>query len=267
MEGGHAIENSLGALRAYYDLGVRYMTLTHNVHTDWADCAALPPVHNGLTPFGEEVVHEMNRLGMLVDLSHVSPDTMRSALRVSKAPVIFSHSSARAMTDVPRNVPDDVLRELQKNGGIVMVTFVAAFVDPAVAAISEPASRELRERQKAAKTDAERDQLEAEIMGKLKFPPVSIQRVADHIEHIRDVAGVDSIGLGGDFDGNDHWPEELKDVGDYPSLFAELIRRGWTDRDLKKLAGENLLRAFSRAEAVAAELQRTTQPSTVQFHN
>ena len=267
MEGGHVIENSLGALRAYYDLGARYMTLTHNVHTDWADCAALPPVHNGLTPFGEEVVHEMNRLGMLVDLSHVSADTMRSALRVSKAPVIFSHSSARALTDVPRNVPDDVLREMPKNGGIVMVTFVAGFVDPATAAIGEPASREIRERSKTAKTDAERDAIEKEVLAKVQFPKVSIDRVADHIEHVRDVAGIDHVGLGGDFDGNDRWPEGLQDVADYPNLFAVLIRRGWNDRDLKKLAGENLLRVLSRAEAVAAELQKTTQPSTVQFHN
>jgi membrane dipeptidase len=266
MEGGHAIENSLGALRAYYDLGARYMTLTHNVHTDWADCAALPPVHNGLTPFGEEVVREMNRLGMLVDLSHVSPDTMRSALRVSKAPVMFSHSSARALTDVPRNVPDDVLLELKKNGGVVMVTFVAGFIDTATAQAAEPAFRELRERSKAAKTDAERDALETEILGKVQYPKVPIDRVADHIEHIRDVAGVDHIGLGGDFDGNEHWPEGLQDVADYPNLFAVLIRRGWNDADLKKLAGENILHAFSKAEAVAAELQKTTQPSTMQFH-
>jgi membrane dipeptidase len=265
MEGGHVIENSLGALRAYYDLGARYMTLTHNVHTDWADCAALPPVHNGLTSFGEEVVHEMNRLGMLVDLSHVSADTMRDALRVSKAPVIFSHSSARAVTDVPRNVPDDVLREVKKNGGVVMVTFVAGFVDPATAAVAEPAFREFRERSKAAKTDAERDAIEKEILGKVQWPKVSIDRVADHIEHVRDVAGIESVGLGGDFDGNDRWPEGLQDVADYPNLFAVLIRRGWKDADLKKLAGENLLRAFSRAEAVAAELQKTTAPSVVQF--
>jgi len=265
MEGGHVIENSLGALRAYYDLGARYMTLTHNVHTDWADCAALPPLHNGLTPFGEEVVHEMNRLGMLVDLSHVSTDTMRSALRVSKAPVIFSHSSARAITDVPRNVPDDVLVQVKKNGGIVMVTFVTAFDDAATAAIIEPAFRKMRERLRAATTDAERERIEDETTSQLKLPPVSLDRVAEHIEHVRDVAGIESVGLGGDFDGNDAWPDGLQDVGDYPNLFGLLIRRGWSDADLKKLAGENLLRVLSRAETVAKELQKTTAPSTVRF--
>lgn len=255
MEGGHAIENSLGALRAYYDLGVRYMTLTHNVNLDWADSQAMPPAHGGLTPFGEQVVLEMNKLGMLVDLSHTADATMDDALRVSKAPVIFSHSSARAICDVPRNVPDNILQRLKTNGGVVMVTFVAGFIDPAVAAIQLPAMTEITKRS-AGKSEAERAKIEEEVLGKLQMPKTSIAKVADHIEHIRDVAGVEHIGLGGDFDGNDQWPEGLSDVSMYPNLFAELIRRGWSDQDLKLVAGENLLRAMSRAEAVSRQLSR-----------
>lgn len=255
MEGGHAIENSLGALRAYYDLGVRYMTLTHNVHLDWADSQAFPPVHDGLTPFGEQVVLEMNKLGMLVDLSHTADVTMDDALRVSKAPVIFSHSSARAICDVPRNVPDTILKRLKTNGGVVMVTFVAGFIDPAVAAIQLPAMTEITKRS-AGKSEAEREKIEDEILGKMQVPKVSIAKVADHIEHIRDVAGVEHIGLGGDFDGNSLWPEGLSDVSMYPNLFAELIRRGWSDEDLKLVAGENLLRVMAQAEAVSRQLSK-----------
>lgn len=255
MEGGHAIENSLGALRAYYDLGVRYMTLTHNVNLDWADSQAKPPEHGGLTPFGEQVVLEMNKLGMLVDLSHTSDGTMDDALRVSQAPVIFSHSSARALCDVKRNVPDDILRRLKTNGGVVMVTFVAGFIDPAVAAVQLPAMEEIT-RRSAGKSDAERTQIEEEVLGKLKVPKTSLAKVADHIEHIRDVAGVEHIGLGGDFDGNSEWPEGLSDVSMYPNLFAELIRRGWSDNDLKLVAGENLLRAMEQAEAVSKRLSK-----------
>jgi membrane dipeptidase len=253
MEGGHAIENSLGALRAYYDLGVRYMTLTHNVHTEWADTAALPPVHGGLTPFGEQVVLEMNRLGMLVDLSHVSDGTMDDALRVSKAPVIFSHSSARALCNVPRNVPDDILRRLKQNGGVIMVTFVAGFIDPAISAVQMPAIQEIN-RRAANKSPEERDRIEHEVMSKLKVPTTTIAKVADHIEHIRRVAGVEHVGIGGDFDGNSLWPEGLSDVSMYPNLFAELMRRGWTDKELTLLAGENVLRAMSKAEEVARSM-------------
>jgi membrane dipeptidase len=255
MEGGHAIEDSLGALRAYYDLGVRYMTLTHNVNTSWADSQAVPAEHGGLTPFGEQVVLEMNKLGMLVDLSHTADATMDDALRVAQAPVIFSHSSARAICNVPRNVPDDILKRLKGNGGVVMVTFVAGFIDPAVAAIQLPAMAEITSRA-TGKTPEEREKIEEEVLGKIKMPPTSIAKVADHIEHIRDVAGVEHIGLGGDFDGNSQWPEGLSDVSMYPNLFAELIRRGWSDNDLKLLAGENLLRAMERAEAVSRRLSR-----------
>ena len=242
-------------LRAYYDLGVRYMTLTHNVHTSWADSQALPPVHGGLTPFGEQVVLEMNKLGMLVDLSHTSDGTMDDALRVSQAPVIFSHSSARAICDVPRNVPDDILKRLKPNGGVVMVTFVAGFIDPAVAAVQVPAMAEIN-RRAAGKSIEEREKIEEEVLGKTQVPKISIAKVADHIEHIRDVAGIEHVGLGGDFDGNSMWPEGLSDVSMYPNLFAELIRRGWSDGDLKLLAGENLLRAMERAEAVSRRLSR-----------
>ncbi|MFC4307731.1 dipeptidase [Steroidobacter flavus] len=255
MEGGHAIENSLGALRAYYDLGVRYMTLTHNVNLDWADSAAKPPEHGGLTKFGEEVVLEMNKIGMLVDLAHVSDATMDDALRVSKAPVIFSHSSARALCDVPRNVPDTILKRLPANGGVVMVTFVAGFIDPEVAKLQVPAMAEIGRRSQG-KSVEEAEKISDEVMGKLKLPKTSIAKVADHIEHIRKVAGVKHIGLGGDFDGNSDWPVGLEDVSSYPNLFAELIRRGWSDEDLTLLAGENVLRALAQAETVSRQLSK-----------
>jgi membrane dipeptidase len=262
IEGGHAIENSLGALRAYYDLGVRYMTLTHNTHTDWADSASQVPVrHGGLTPFGEQVVREMNRLGMLVDLSHTSQDTMADALRVSAAPVIFSHSSARALCDVPRNVPDSILQQLPANGGVVMVAFVAGFVDPAVAKVTLPKMMEFNLRARDLPDEAARGRLYDEIFGKLAVPKTSVAKVADHIDYIRKVAGVAHVGIGADFDGNDQWPEGLTDVSMYPNLFAELIRRGWSDEDLTRLAGGNLLRALERAEAVARDLQKSTPAS------
>ena len=266
MEGGYGLENSIGALRAYYDLGVRYMALTHNSHLDWADAAApLQPRNNGLTPFGEEVVREMNRLGMLVDLSHSAPSTMAAALRVTEAPVIFSHSSARAVCDVPRNVPDDILRQLPANGGVVMVTFVSSFINCEVGKVLQPAMAEIGLRARAATTPEEAARIRAEGYAAIKLPPTSIAMVADHIEHIRNVAGIDHVGIGGDFDGNDWWPEGLDDVSTYPRLFAELIRRGWSDKDLKKLAGENVLRAWSRAEEVSARLRRERAPSTMVF--
>ena len=261
MEGGAGLENSLGALRAYYDLGVRYMTLTHNSHTDWAD-SAMPetPKFGGLSPFGEKIVGEMNRLGMLVDLSHTSADTMRDALDVSKAPVIFSHATARQLVDIPRNVPDDVIARLPANGGVLMVTFVAGFVSQDAADAMFPAMQEFYRKMNAAKTEEERRAVYA-TMQKVKLPPVTVKDVADHIEHVVKVAGIDNVGIGGDFDGNDDWPEGLSDVSMYPNLFAELIRRGWSDADLKKLAGENVLRAMAQAEKVARELQATTNPA------
>ncbi len=262
LEGGHAIENSLGALRAYYDLGVRYMTLTHNVTLDWADAAMDSAKHGGLTPFGEEVVREMNRLGMLVDLAHVSPATMSDALNVSQAPVIFSHSGARALVDVPRNVPDSILRRLPKNGGVVMVPFVPSFVSPELAAHEREAS-EVSERARAehpGDTTAQRAQLRA-WRDANPAPRATLSQVADQIEHIRDVAGIDHVGIGSDFDGITDVVVGLEDVSKFPALFAELARRGWSDEDLKKLAGENVLHAFARAEAVSARLRKERSPS------
>lgn len=259
IEGGYGLENSFGPLRAYYDLGVRYMTLTHNTHTDWAD-SAMPdtPKFNGLSPFGERVVREMNRVGMLVDLSHTSADTMRDAIAVSKAPVIFSHAAARALVDISRNVPDDVIAQLPANGGVLMVTFVAGFVSPEAAKILFPAMKAFYASASQAGSAEQRRALYEDFKAKLVLPAVTVSDVADHIDHVVSIAGVDHVGLGGDFDGNDLWPVGLSDVSMYPNLFAELIRRGWSDRNLEKLAGENVLRAMEQAERVARELQAST---------
>jgi membrane dipeptidase len=263
MEGGHVIENSLGALRAYYDLGARYMTLTHNVTLDWADAALDSVRHDGLTDFGREVVREMNRLGMLVDLSHVSPATMSDALDVTQAPVIFSHSSARALTEHPRNVPDSILQRLPKNGGVVMVTFVPAFVS------NEVAQYEKREEEESKRISAEvadtaevRRRMEAWTAANPR-PQATLAQVADHIEHIRKVAGVEHVGLGSDFDGITYVPVGLEDVSTFPRLLAELIRRGWSDDDLRKLAGRNLLRVLRATEQTAERLRKERQPSTM----
>ena len=261
VEGGHAIQGSLAALRLFHALGVRYMTLTHTATTDWADAATDFPRHRGLSEFGEEVVREMNRLGIFVDLSHTSPETMKDALRVSRAPVIFSHSSARALVDHPRNVPDDVLRLLPANGGVVMVTFVPGF--------TAPGSREWEARRDsvAERLRAELDD-PAEIARRLRAwseanpaPASSIAAIADHIDHIRRVAGIDHVGIGSDFDGISSTPVGLEDVSRFPYLFAELLRRGYSEEDVKKIAGLNLLRAMRRMEEVAAQLQRERPPS------
>jgi len=262
VEGGHAIENSLSALRTFYDLGVRYMTLTHTKTLDWADAAGDVDTHGGLTRFGEEVVREMNRLGMLVDLSHVTPATMEDALRVSEAPVIFSHSSARALCDHVRNVPDDVLKQLPKNGGVVMVTFVASFISDEYRKATEPLWAEVKKRSDGVTDADERQRIYKEVMSRAPKVKITIGQVADHIEHVRKVAGVDNIGLGGDYDGNDTWPEGLEDVSGYPRLFAELVRRGWSDADLAKLADQNVLRALRSAEATARRLQ-AARPASI----
>jgi membrane dipeptidase len=262
LEGGHAIENSLNLLRAYHALGARYMTLTHNVTLDWADAALDSARHHGLTPFGREVVREMNRLGMLVDLSHVSPGTMSSALDVSVAPVIFSHSAARALVDHPRNVPDSILARVPKNGGVVMVPFVTSFVSAAVyaddnqlAAITADATR-----RHPGDTAAVRAEI-ATWRAANPRPKATIADVANAIEHVRKIAGVDHVGIGSDFDGMDETVVGLEDVSTYPAVFAELARRGWSDADLRKLPGENVLRVLAQAEQVAKRLQRERPPS------
>jgi len=262
LEGGHVIENSLGALRAYHDLGARYMTLTHGKTLDWADSATDAARHGGLTRFGEEVVREMNRLGMLVDLSHVSEETMEDALRVSEAPVIFSHSSARAICNHPRNVPDAVLEKMKANGGVVMVTFVSAFVSDEFAKASAPLWKEYEERTRGLADPAERRRIGKEIGARMPRITVTIAQVADHVDQVRKVAGADHVGLGGDFDGNDSWPEGLSDVSGYPRLLAELARRGWSDQDLGKLASGNIVRVMRQAEAVARRLRKTREAST-----
>ena len=263
LEGGHAIENSLGALRVYYDLGARYMTLTHNVTLAWADAALDSATHGGLTPFGREVVHEMNRLGMMVDLSHVSPAVMSNVLDITESPVIFSHSSARALTDHKRNVPDSILRRLPKNGGVVMVTFVPGFVNTHFGAW-EAARDSVVTAAKAGGADsaAARTQVRAWMSANPR-PTTTISDVADHIEYVRKMAGADHIGIGSDFDGmGPVAPAGLEDVSKFPYLFAELIRRGWKDEDLKKLAGLNVLRVLRANEATAKRLQAERPPST-----
>jgi membrane dipeptidase len=251
-EGGHAIAGSLGVLRMLYALGVRYMTLTHNANVGWADSATDEPQAGGLTEAGRDVVREMQRIGMLVDLSHVSPDTMRDTLDVAGAPVIFSHSSARAVCDAPRNVPDDVLARLAANGGVCMVTFVPAFV-----------SQECADWMAGLKAEAARRGLDPRDLGKLfsikpeweqehPVPRATLTQVADHIDHVRRVAGAEHVGLGGDFDGTDDVTAGLEDVSTYPALFAELLRRGWTEADCAALAGGNVLRALRAAETYAA---------------
>jgi membrane dipeptidase len=263
IEGGHQINGSLAVLRQMYDAGARYMTLTHSTNTPWADSATDTPAHHGLTPFGVDVVKEMNRLGMLVDLSHVSPDTMRAALAASQAPVIFSHSSARALVDHPRNVPDDILRALAANGGVVMVNFAPPYVSAARNQWqADRAAEQTRfnsppfaglyigqpDRAKAAlaQWDAQHPR-----------PATTLAQVADHIEHIRRVAGIDHVGLGSDFDGIPDAPVGLEGVDRYPALLEELMRRGWNDADIAKLAGENLLRTMAAAEQVSLKLRDT----------
>jgi membrane dipeptidase len=262
LEGGHALENSLAALRAYRDLGAVYMTLTHNVTLDWADAANDSAKHGGLTEFGREVVREMNRLGMLVDLSHVSDGTMSDVLDVTAAPVIFSHSSARALTDVPRNVPDSILLRVRQNRGIVMVTFVPGFVSPEVAAHSRRRHEFELELVRRFPDDTAVRARELAQWDLANPPPrATLGQIADHIDYVRRVAGLEYVGIGSDFDGIEQVPIGLEDVATFPALFAELARRGWTERELRLLSGENVLRVMRRAEEVARRLQRERGPS------
>lgn len=255
MEGGHAIENSLGALRDFYRLGVRYMTLTHFNANDWADSATEPARHDGLTKFGVEVVREMNRLGMLVDLSHVSAGTMNDALDATEAPVIFSHSTALALTPSPRNVPDAVLARMRRNGGVVMVNFISQFTVQGEAHVKwqEAFARATG----ASLADTDYDEKLAKFTADHPEPRATLADVADHVEHVRDVAGIDHVGIGADYFGEPDWMAAgLEDVSRYPELFAELIRRGWSDANLEKLARGNVLRTLREAGKVAARLQK-----------
>ncbi len=264
VEGGHQTNNSIAVLRQFYELGARYLTLTNTSNTPWADSATDTPAQHGITKAGIDIIHEMNRLGMLVDLSHVSPETMRAAIATSEAPVIFSHSSARALADHPRNVPDDVLRLVAAGDGIVMVNFLTFYVSEARNQwFAERAGEQAREqsppyagvyvgqpdRAKAALADWDHEHPK---------PVVTLQQIADHIEHIRNIAGIDHVGLGSDFDGMPDTPVGLEGVDCHPALLVDLMRRGWTDGDIAKLAGENMLRVMSAAEQVGARIRSRT---------
>lgn len=263
VEGGHMMENSLAALRIFYELGARYMTLTHWDNIDWADSATDRVLHNGLTEFGKKTVREMNRLGMFVDLSHVSADTMRDAISVSRAPVLFSHSSAYAINPHPRNVPDDVLHRLPANGGVVHVNFIKEFISPQNPAYEERRTAALNALH--ARLDSDKDiQKGMQVWEKENpYPRPTIKDVANHVDHIRQVAGIDHIGIGADFydSGNQSMVDGLDDVTRYPYLFAELLNRGYSDNDIRKIAGRNHLRAMRQMERIAAELQKSEAPA------
>ncbi|MFF3512138.1 dipeptidase [Streptomyces sp. NPDC002573] len=261
-EGGHSIANSLGTLRGLYELGVRYMTLTHNDNVAWADSATDAPVAGGLTRFGREVVREMNRLGMLVDLSHVAATTMRDALDTTDAPVIFSHSSARAVCDHPRNIPDDVLERLPANGGVAMVTFVPKFVLQAAVDWTAAADENMRAHGfHHLDTTAEAMKVHHAFEERNPRPIATAATVADHLDHMREVAGVDHLGIGGDYDGTAFTPDGLNDVSGYPNLVAELLDRGWSTADLAKLTWQNSVRVLGAAEDVARDLKGRRGPS------
>ncbi|MGX4691797.1 dipeptidase [Streptomyces sp. JNUCC 63] len=261
-EGGHSIANSLGTLRGLYALGVRYMTLTHNDNVPWADSATDEPGVDGLSAFGREVVREMNRLGMLVDLSHVAATTMRDALDTTGAPVIFSHSSARAVCDHPRNIPDDVLERLPANGGVAMVTFVPKFVLQAAVDWTVAADENMRAHGfHHLDTTAEAMKVHHAFEESNPRPVATAATVADHLDHMREVAGIDHLGIGGDYDGTAFTPDGLRDVSGYPNLIAELLDRGWSKTDLAKLTWQNAVRVLGAAEDVARDLRATRGPS------
>ena len=266
-EGGHSIACSLGALRMLYALGVRYMTLTHNENVPWADSATDDPAASGLSEFGRHVVGEMQRLGMLVDLSHVAAGTMRDALDAAGAPVIFSHSSARALCDHPRNVPDEILARLPQNNGVCMVTFVPAFVSQRCRDWEKELAEDMERRgldpgDRAARAAARQQRAPAD-----PAPRATLGQVADHIEHVRAVAGVEHVGIGGDFDGTEELPDGLHDVSCYPALFAELLGRGWGEEDCARLAGGNLLRVMREAETAAREISARRGPASLRIED
>jgi membrane dipeptidase len=262
MEGGHSIDSSLGALRMFHRLGARYMTLTHSTNVPWADSGTDTAKLGGLSRFGEEVVRELNWLGMLVDLSHTSPETMEDAIRVTEAPVIFSHSSAQAVCDVPRNVPDSVLKLIPKNGGVVMVTFVPGFLSNDVAAHDRLERAERDKLTAAYPNDPAAVNAKIDEWRKANPPPrATLAQVADHIDHIRKVAGIDSIGIGSDFDGIDSTPVGLENVSTYPALTAELLMRGYSDEDIRKIIGLNVLRVMRQVEKASERLQKERGPS------
>lgn len=264
MEGGHSINNSLATLRMFYELGARYMTITHSRTLDWADAAGDDPQHGGLTEFGEEVIREMNRLGMVVDLSHVTPETMKDALRITQAPVMFSHSNARAVSGHPRNVPDDVIMMLPEKDGVIMVTFVESFTSEELRQYYAERNgyRAKMESLWAGQPDKVSEAMEA-WEAENEAPKSTLEQVADHIDHIRDLAGVDYIGIGGDYDGVSSLPLGLEDVSTYPDLFAELLKRGYSEEELQKIAGLNMLRVLRGAEVVSERLREERGPSDV----
>jgi membrane dipeptidase len=266
-EGGHSIACSLGTLRAMYDLGVRYMTLTHNLNVPWADSATDEPAAGGLTEFGREVVREMQRLGMLVDLSHVAATTMNDALDVAEGPVIFSHSSARAVCDHPRNVPDNVLARLSANGGACMITFVPAFVSQACREWELEFIAEVERQGLDHRNWAGLKQVRQEFQASNPQPRATLSDVVQHVEHVREVAGVDHIGIGGDYDGVDRLPEGLEDVSRYPALFAALLDAGWSEEDCGKIAHGNLIRVLRDAEAAAGTIRTQRQPSAARIED
>jgi membrane dipeptidase len=263
MEGGHSIENSLPALRSLYQLGARYMTITHSKNTDWADSATDDPQHGGLTGFGIEVIKEMNRLGMLIDLSHVSAGTMHDALDASKAPVIFSHSSAFALCKHPRNVPDDVLRRLPKNSGIVMVTFLGYYISEELRLHGEEGKRFSKELEKEHASDSQEHKAAmAQWQKSNPAPHATLSQVLDHIDHVVKVAGINHVGIGSDYDGTSSIPVGLEDVSKYPSLVEGLLKRGYSDGDVRKILGENLLRVMRAAEQTAQNQKNLPVPLT-----
>lgn len=265
-EGGHSIACSLGVLRVFYRLGVRYLTLTHNANVPWADSATDVPAAGGLTAFGRQVVAETQRLGMLVDLSHTAPATMRDVFDAAEAPVIYSHSSARALCDHPRNVPDELLARLARNNGVCMVTFVPAFVSQPCREWHLGLDAELKRRGLDPWDPAGRAE-RREYARRNPAPRATLAQVADHIEHVREVAGVDHVGIGGDFDGTEDLPDGLADVSCYPALVAELLERGWSERDCARLAGGNVLRVMWEAESAATAISARRGPSLARIED